>query len=344
MDKGVRGENLWIKVSEEKIRGENQRLVERGDLDEILRHVDRLCDDRSWDALDDLRGKCLRAFERGHQLWPAASNAEYRIALDAPAKLACRVVQEAELGFSLGPLTEVLAQNHPWADLAPHLKADPIRSVVACERVLRGDTVDASHINPQVLGLPSELAPWETYEAASYTPYDAAFSAPTAPDMSTADLPEPGAVQPDDEVIDALRLLVAAWTQQSMGTVSTVAVAGSAESAIAALGLRTARWAEVSMASVAATMHWAAASGGANGRRRGGAAGRFDTWWAIAALTNLLGDWPLSIDEITTAGNELRWLQFHDASPPQGWELNFAVEDPGDGLAWAITASDMASE
>lgn len=319
----------------------NRQLVDRGDLDEILRHIDRLCDERAWDALNDLRGRCLRAFERGHQLWPAASNAEYRIALDGPAELACRIVEDAELGFSLGPLTEVVAQNHPWADLEPHLQADPLRSVVATERVLRGDSVPADHVDTRVLGLPSTLAEWEQSLLAKYTPYGAEFAAPAPVALTAGSLPEPGDIQPDDDVIEALRTLVAAWTQQSMGVISAVVVEGTAESAIAALGLPSARWAEGTLSSAAAVMQWAASSGGANGRRRGAAAGRFDTWWAIAALTNLLDDWPLSIDEITVAGTELRWVHFHDAGPSTGWGLHLAIEDPGDGLAWAIAAADI---
>ena len=37
-------------------------------------------------------------------------------------------------------------------------------------------------------------------------------------------------------------------------------------------------------------MAWTAASGGAHGRRRGMAAGRFSAWWTAAALTGLLDD------------------------------------------------------
>ena len=62
----------------------NEQLVELGDLDELVRQVDRLGDAEDWDGLVDLRDRCRRALERGRQLWPAASLAEYRLALDAP--------------------------------------------------------------------------------------------------------------------------------------------------------------------------------------------------------------------------------------------------------------------
>jgi hypothetical protein len=57
----------------------------QGDLDELVRHVDRLCSTREWDELVRLRDKAKAAIERGHQLWPAASWAEYRLALEPPA-------------------------------------------------------------------------------------------------------------------------------------------------------------------------------------------------------------------------------------------------------------------
>ena len=45
----------------------------QGDLDELVRWVDRLCDQRGWDELLRLRRKAKAAIERGFQLWPAAS-------------------------------------------------------------------------------------------------------------------------------------------------------------------------------------------------------------------------------------------------------------------------------
>ena len=70
----------------------NERLVELADLDELVRQIDRLCDDDDWDGLVDLRDRCRAALERGKQLWPAASLAEYRLALDAPGSFAGQVL------------------------------------------------------------------------------------------------------------------------------------------------------------------------------------------------------------------------------------------------------------
>jgi hypothetical protein len=87
-------------------------------------------------------------------------------------------------------------------------------------------------------------------------------------------------------------------------------------------------------------MAWAGASGGAHGRRRGAATGRFAAWWAAAALVDLSHDWPLSADELDVAVNEMRWFLWDEGAEPIGWSLRLAVEDPDADLAWALVASD----
>ena len=97
------------------------RLIAGNDLDELVREVDRRTDADDWDGLVRLRDRCRAAVERGFQLWPAASLAEYRLALRAPAAWAGAVVVEGAGRFALGPLAEVAASTHGWAELAPHL-------------------------------------------------------------------------------------------------------------------------------------------------------------------------------------------------------------------------------
>jgi len=111
--------------------------VERGDLDELTRLIDALCEAREWDALVELRDRCARAVERGKQLWPAAHHAEYRLALEAPAPWAGSVLVEGAGRFALGPLSEVAASTHTWAELAPHAPAGPVAALAAHERVVR---------------------------------------------------------------------------------------------------------------------------------------------------------------------------------------------------------------
>src|SRR3989337_4596678 len=56
-----------------------KEAVESGDLDRLVRLVDRLCGSRDWNGVVELRDRCRHAIERGLQLWPAAEFAEYRL-------------------------------------------------------------------------------------------------------------------------------------------------------------------------------------------------------------------------------------------------------------------------
>ena len=62
-------------------------LVESTDLDGLVRFVDIVVDQRDWDGLVAVRDRCREAVERGKQLWGVADFVEYRLALDAPARL-----------------------------------------------------------------------------------------------------------------------------------------------------------------------------------------------------------------------------------------------------------------
>src|SRR6185436_8710727 len=92
------------------------------------------------------------------------------------------------------------------------------------------------------------------------------------------------------------------------GRAEAVAVEGSAEGAVAALGVRSARAVDLPAEAALALMAWCGASGGAHGRRRGAAVGRFGAWWATSALTGLLDTWPVDPDELGRAASELRWV------------------------------------
>ena len=79
------------------------------------------------------------------------------------------------------------------------------------------------------------------------------------------------------------------------GRAEAITVRGDALAAIAALGRDRVRMAEVSPSEALRTLAWAGASGGAHARRPGAAAGRFAAWWAGAALTGLLEEWPVDV-------------------------------------------------
>ncbi|TML63344.1 MAG: hypothetical protein E6G17_05870 [Actinobacteria bacterium] len=324
--------------------GANAELVELGDLDELTRHVDRLCAADDWDGLVDLRDRCRKALERGKQLWPAASHAEYRLALEAPGSWAALVLEPGAGHFSLGPLTEVTASTHGWADLAPHVASSPLGALAAHERVVRGEdlTTDTRAVAmPPVLDLPLCLEPWEpAYPLAEYAPHEAHFPDVRLPTLERVTLPARVERAGDAESCRALVELASVWATQSNGRAEAVAARGDAPAAIAALGVRVARIARVELADAMAAMAWTAASGGAHGRRRGMAPGRFAAWWAAAAISGLLDHWPVPADELGDAAGDLRWYRWDAAEPVTGWSLRLAVEDPAEGLAWALAATD----
>jgi hypothetical protein len=86
-----------------------------------------------------------------------------------------------------------------------------------------------------------------------------------------------------------------------------------------------------------ALMAWAGASGGAHGRRRGMAQGRFGAWWALAAVAGTIDEWP---DLEGAVDADLRWYRWDRDDPATGWALRLAVEDADRGRAWAVEATD----
>lgn len=322
----------------------NEELVDLGDLDELVRQVDRLADAGDWDGLVDLRDSCRRALERGRQLWPAASLAEYRLALDAPGKWAASVLVPDAGRFALGPLSEVAASTHAWSELAPFAPPTPQASLAAHERVVRGEDLSADErVDRRILELPLVLQPWEPrYPVAEYKADAADFGGPPPVEGWEGLEGEPAAVVADAEAGRALVDLATAWVTESNGRAEAVAVDGDAPGAVAALGARRGRLATVDLGHALTAMAWTGASGGAHGRRRGMATGRFAAWWALAALTGLLDEWPVVPDELGAAAGSLRWYRWDAGDPETGWSLRLAVEDTERGRAWAVSAVDAA--
>jgi hypothetical protein len=69
------------------------------------------------------------------------------------------------------------------------------------------------------------------------------------------------------------------------------------------------------------------------------ATGRFEAWWALAVLGACSDYWPV---DPGPAAEELRWYLWTPEEPSVGWVCRIAVEDPDDGLAWALDATDRA--
>ncbi len=317
-------------------------LIHRADLDELVRLIDDRCAARDWDGVLRIRDRCRHAVATGRQLWPAATLSEFRLALLAGATFVAAVLDESDGlsgRFTIGPLTEVAAQHHTWDDLAPVLDRGPRAAFVAHERVLRGDVIDDDDL-PAVLDLPLALQSWEPdYALATYTDEGAEFPMPSLPERWYDVEPVPDEIL-DDDVEYAVQQLVEPWTTSSNGQVDVVCVDGDVAGALGALGLRRARVVDLEPATAIAWLAWAGASGGAHGRRRGAAAGRFGAWWTLAALGDLTDEWPIDPDELGALANELRWYRWDAHEPAMGWNLQIAVEDPGESVSWAILARD----
>lgn len=327
-------------------------LIEDGDVGALCEHVDSLVLDGHWEAVLELRDRCRAAIDRGRQLWPAAAWAEYRLCLDAPARVSAALVDSPAARFTLGPFAEVLASTHTWAELSPWLPATPGAEAVAFERVVRGEDLGADERVVALTrgsGLPTCLQPWEPfYPLATYHLDRVEWALPVG--LATA--AARGEVVPgergvpvigDPATVAALVDCVRPWVVESNGAARAVAVEGSGAEAVAALGLGAVRLAEITCAEALMLIAWAAGSGGAHGRRRGAASGRFEAWWVGAHLAGLAEDWPLEADELGDALADLRWWVWSPADAavePDGWVLRLAAASPTERLAWALDAHD----
>ena len=271
--------------------------------------------------------------------------------------------------FAFGPLPEVAASAHTWSELAPHLHPTPQAAMAVHERVVRGDDLTADPVAltlPPVLDLPLRLEAWEpAYVLVEYHADRVEAPPPRLPPFqrSTAALPLPGSspAQPEvkkasgngrtsrrattDDVSAALEDLVATWTAESNGRAEAVSVKGNAADAVSALGARLTDVAPLSPREAVATMAWAAADGGAHGRRRGAAPGRFAAWWVLAALGDLTYDWPPPSGALGDVLEGLRWYAWGSGEPVTGWALRLAVEATAGkqkGRSWAISATDAS--
>jgi hypothetical protein len=336
----------------------NTQLIARGDLDELVRAVDLLAGQRAWDELVGLRDGCRTAAQDvGRQLWGVAHYADYRLALDAPGSLAASVVVAGSGRFTLGPLTEVVAQHHTFDDLAPHLDST-VAAHVAQERILRGEELtDDRRAALDELGLPGVLHPFEPrYPLPTYRPAERLDGDPppgaggsiVSTDGHGHTVTDPTGPAPDSAAADgrsgdvpgrtagALSALAAPWRDESTGEVRVAAAAAAAD-AIRAVGGEPDGRIPLTVPGALAAMAFVAASGGVYGRRRGGSAGRAAAWWVGISATGV--PFPPDPDELEYGLESLTWWTFPSArTTPAGWELRLAVAGPG--WAAAVAAYD----
>jgi hypothetical protein len=321
-------------------------LIHAVDLDGLIRLIDDRCSGCDWAGLLRLRDRCLAATrETGRQLWPAATLAEYRLALLAPPEWAATVLDGEAGRFTIGPLSEVVAVRHTWDELAPHLGRLPITLFVAHERAIRGEIIDPRSLDDltPVLDIPAAIQPWEPdYPQSNYTEAGAEHpDPPSSGELHTARATRNGRLVDDDATELAVRQLVEAWTTASTGRAELACVEGTGLDALGALGVRSVRMVEIPAAEAMARIAWAGASGAAQARRRGMAIGRFSMWWLLGAIGDLHEQWPPTNDEIEELLANLRWYRWDAHEPEGGWRLQLLIEDTAEGLAWAINATDQ---
>ena len=312
----------------------------------LLRSVDGLCANRAWNELLDLADACEEAVERGKQMWPIAVHIDYRLALEAPAEFAAHALDHPEgARFSHGPPTEVAASTHTWEELAPHIGEPRVAAYVAQERVLRGEDLRGdARAHPEVLDLPLQLTEWEpTYALATFFPDRAEVAEPWTPRSGLQTVSRaPAEELRDPEVTDLLLDLVQPWTTESNGAARAVVVEGDALGAVSALTYDDVAIGALEPAEAMQRIAWAAASGGAHGRRRGAAFGRYMAW--VVALHLAEVPWPPDPDDLGRAMDELRWFRWEEGIAQEGWALRLAVEDSVHGWAAALAASDLLED
>jgi hypothetical protein len=319
-------------------------LVEAAQPNELLHRVDGLCEARNWDGLVDLAWRCREAVERGKQLWPIAEHVEYRLALEAPGQFAASVLSPTAGRFALGPLTEVAASTHAFAELIPFISSPQIAGVLAAERVMRGENLEgAEKAHPEILELPMVLQGWEPqYALATYRSSKVVAPPPEVEPLTTRAAGEDGEEIDEPELVRSLLDLGATWVRASNGLADATVVDGPAEAAIGRLGEEEFLIGEIDATVALALMAWAGASGGAHGRRNGAAAGRSAAWWAASALCDL--EWPPDPGRLGAELSELRWFRWEPLRPVGGWQLHLAVEDEENGWSAAVAAEDRAEQ
>lgn len=290
---------------------------------------------------------CEHALERGKQLWPIIAHIDYRIALEAPGDHAAEVL-ESDLGrFAVGPLTEVAASTHAWDDLAPYIESANAAAFVAQERVMRGEDLSGDErAHAEIVDLPLKLQDFEpAYPLATFHADHVEIAEVWEPEQPLQPLrAQPLPEAPAGPVVEALLDIVQPWVAESNGAARAVVVEGDAAAAIATVtgGADGVLFGPLRAEEALQRIAWGAASGGAHGRRRGAAYGRFTAFY----VTALLGGerWPAAPERVGEIAARLRWYRWDESARLEGWILRFAVEDPEAGWAAALGATDLKIE
>jgi hypothetical protein len=213
---------------------------------------------------------------------------------------------------------------------------------VAQERVLRGENLAGDkRAHKEILELPLRLSEWEPVYclpifAADHVEVPEVWEPRAA--MRPVDR-RTGEELDEPEVVGALLDLVTPWTTESNGAARAVVVEGDAIAAVSILTYDSFLIGPLTTAEALQRVSWAAANGGAHGRRRGGAFGRLAAWNLGSMLADL--PWPVGEETLGSSLHRLRWWRWDEDPGDEGWRLRLAVSDESNGWAAAVAATDV---
>ncbi|GGO18502.1 DUF6183 family protein [Micromonospora parathelypteridis] len=278
------------------------------------------------------------------------------VALEAPAGIAAAAAElfpDGDNGYP-GPLWEVVAQNHTWRELAPHLTNPRTRHLVAHTRVLHGEDLRAAtDLDPQLLGAPLCLERWEGanwHSTLDISDYDRTGSVgctnwawpshladPMPLPTTTARSAQHDAVPFLDELSPATQAYAfhgTAWEAASMVATDQARMPRGQRWQ----GLRGREGSPVPFADVYSSLVHLATGDGPYARRTGQALGRTALWRALAAMAGVTpaAD-PHSVTALVERLHCVTWQEPDD----EIWYLHLAMEDPEQGIAWVLTGNDF---
>ena len=326
-------------------------LIHRADLDGLVRLVDDCC------ATARLGRGCGACATRPatpsapgascgrRRRWPSTAWRCWRRRRGRPA---CSTRDRGR--FSIGPLTEVVAQHHTWAELAPPARARAAAAFVAHERALRGEAIEPATTAalPDVLELPVRArGVGAGLRAGRPTPTTAASSRRPTPPGPLADVDAAGRRRRPRSTTTPSSSPCASSSRRGRrrrtGGPTSSPSRVTRPGRVRALGVAPGPLG----AADAGRGRRLAGLGGRQRRRPRPAArcGRRPLRRAVAAsprspTRSTTGRSPL--DELGELAGELRWWWWDAHEPATGWQLQLAVEDPAEGLAWAISARDAS--
>ena len=332
-----------------------EELIERGDLDELTRYVERVTDQADWDELVWIRDDCRAAATRGKQLWPVTAFVDYALALRGAGRVRGRGHRGRRgTGCGRGPVRLWPADRGGRVDASVAARSPrtctpaqrPASSRTSAWPAARTCPATTTSTGPSST-FRSGLAAWEPdYEPAMYSLEKAEFPSP----------PMPGHSAVGRSLITGRRVSAHADGDEGRGCLarSRGALGHGVERSHGRVRGRGRRVRRAAIARAQPGPHhrgqrrrrrsrtWpgppvpvARTAVGAASRRVASVRGGPPPRWSTCCTTGRSA--PTSLSD---AIHEMHWYLWDEGVDPIGWSLRLAVEDPESELAWALIAAD----